>query len=279
MRSQAAPDPAFPTVSFPNPEEPGALDAVIAHAREIGADLIVANDPDADRLAVCIPDGTSFRMLTGNELGALLAWWSAERARAAGLTGTFATTFVSAPALERIAQHYGFASVRTASGFKWIGRVPSLIYGYEEALGYLVNPQTIHDKDGISALVAVLSLATDLHRAGSSIGEKVAELARTFGGCAGTSFSVRLATSQQVTELMSKVRGSRPNAVGATSITATHDYLPETNLLSWQLDDASQILIRPSGTEPKLKIYVYANDLARADELASEADSFISSLI
>jgi phosphomannomutase len=275
---QAEPDGSFPTVTFPNPEEDGALDDVVAHGESIGADLLLANDPDADRLAVCVPHGESYRMLTGNELGALLGWWAAERATRNGRTGTVATTLVSAPALERIAAHYGFDCVRTPSGFKWIGRVPHLIYGYEEALGYLVNPETIHDKDGISALVAVMSVATELHRQGSSIGAKVDELARIFGGCAGTAFSVRTESAATVTTLMNDVRASQPDSIGTSAITRTQDFLPETNLLRWTLDDGAEILIRPSGTEPKLKIYVYADEQPRTEALAAETHALISSL-
>jgi phosphomannomutase len=276
--SQAEPDGSFPTVTFPNPEEDGALDQVIALGHSLGADLLLANDPDADRLAVCVPRGESYRMLSGNELGALLGWWAAEQVTRQGRTGTFATTLVSAPALERIAAKYGFDCVRTPSGFKWIGRVPHLIYGYEEALGYLVNPETIHDKDGISALVAVMSVASELHRQGSSIGAKVDELSRIFGGCAGTAFSVRLASPAAVTALMSDVRASQPDSLGTSAITHTHDYLPETNLVRWTLDDGAEALIRPSGTEPKLKVYVYADEQSRAEALAAEVRALISSL-
>jgi len=275
---QAEPDPAFPTVAFPNPEEDGALDELLAHGRSTRADLLLANDPDADRLAACIPDGDSYRMLTGNELGALLGWWVAERASAAGRSGSFATTFVSAPALERIAAHYGFACARTPSGFKWIGRVPTLRFGYEEALGYLVNPETIHDKDGISALVAVLSLATDLHRQGSTIGAKIDELAKQFGGFAGESFSIRLASQAAVGNLMTTVRNVRPLELDSTRLSDVRDYQPETNLVQWLLEDGAQVLIRPSGTEPKLKIYIYADEQARAASLATAMRQLISSL-
>lgn len=276
--SQAEPDASFPTVRFPNPEEAGALDEVVAHGKSIGADLLLANDPDADRLAVCVPHGASFRMLSGNELGALLGWWAAEQAARTGSSGTFATTLVSAPALERIAAHYGFDCVRTPSGFKWIGRVPHLLYGYEEALGYLVNPETIHDKDGISALVAVMSLATDLHRHGSSIGAKVDELSRIFGGCAGSAFSVRLGSAAEVTALMAVVRTGQPSTLGASALTHSQDYLPTTNLVRWTLDDGAEVLIRPSGTEPKLKVYVYADEQSRAETLAAAMRTLISSL-
>lgn len=276
--SQAEPDGSFPTVTFPNPEEDGALDALVAHGTSIRADVLLANDPDADRLAVCVAHGDSYRMLSGNELGALLGWWAAQQAARTGRSGTFATTLVSAPALERVAAHYGFDCVRTPSGFKWIGRVPNLIYGYEEALGYLVNPETIHDKDGISALIAVMSLASELHRQGSSIGAKVDELSRIFGGCAGTAFSVRLDSATDVTALMTEVRATRPNALGASVLTHAQDYLPETNLVRWTLDDGAEVLIRPSGTEPKLKVYVYADEQSRAEGLAAEIRALISSL-
>lgn len=277
VASQAEPDPTFPSIAFPNPEESGALDLVIAHAKTIGADLVLANDPDADRLAVCIPEGDSYRMLTGNELGVLLAWWAGERAARTGKTGTMATTFVSAPALERIAAVYGCDCLRTPSGFKWIGRVPNLIYGYEEALGYLVNPETVHDKDGISAAVAVMSMATELARAGSSLADKLAELAQEFGGFSGNSFSLRRSTTAEVATLMATLRATSGDGF-LEGVSDMHDYLPKLNLLAWDLDDGTRVLARPSGTEPKLKFYIYANSAERASDVAELVRKATSSL-
>jgi phosphomannomutase len=278
VAEQALPDAAFPSVAFPNPEEEGALDLAMSLARAEQADLIIANDPDADRLAIAVPDtaaATRYRMLTGDELGVLLAWWAAERARATGRTGALATTVVSAPALEAIAADYKLDCHRTLSGFKWIGRVPGLIYGYEEALGYLVNPETLADKDGISAALAVLEIAHAQHAQGSSIDDKVRELAATFGGVYGTSFSVRDGSLEQLTERMAALRASTPNELAGRKLVTVDDYLPgfnglpPTNLLAWHLDDGSRVMLRPSGTEPKLKFYVHASTRADSEQIAT----------
>jgi phosphomannomutase len=277
VAEQALPDASFATVAFPNPEEAGALDLAMTLARTEDADLILANDPDADRLAVAVPDETEasgYRMLTGDELGILLAWWAADRARIAGRVGTLASTVVSAPALERLAESFGLECRRTLSGFKWIGRVPNLIYGYEEALGYLVNPETLRDKDGISAALAVLEIAHALRAQSSSIGEKVQSLAAEFGGVYGTSFSIRDGSSEQLARRMSALRASVPSALAGRAVSRVDDFseglagLPETNLLAWHLNDGSRVMIRPSGTEPKLKFYVHANTRAEAEEIA-----------
>lgn len=274
VAEQAAPDASFPTVAYPNPEEDGALDLAVAVARAEEADLILANDPDADRLAVAVPEEDGYRMLTGDELGVLLGWWAAERARAAGRTGALATTVVSAPALERIAEHYGLSCQRTLSGFKWIGRVPGLIYGYEEALGYLVNPETLHDKDGISAALAVLEIAHELRKQGTTIAAKVTELAAEFGGVYGVSFSVRESSADDLRTRMNTLREHPAVSLAEREITRVDDYsaghadLPETNLLAWHLADGSRVMIRPSGTEPKLKFYVHANTRADAQAIA-----------
>jgi phosphomannomutase len=278
VAEQAVPDATFPTVAYPNPEEEGALDLAMSLARNEQADLIVANDPDADRLAVAVPDESQpsgYRMLTGDELGVLLAWWAAERARRDGRRGALAATVVSAPAIERLAAAYNLECVRTLSGFKYIGRVAGLIYGYEEALGYLVNPETLSDKDGISAALAVLEIAHTLRSQGSSIGLKVEALAAEFGGVYGSSFSVRDGSAEQLTARMGALRASAPNELAGRALVRIDDYsegidsLPATNLLAWHLDDGARIMIRPSGTEPKLKFYVHANTKADAAEIAT----------
>ena len=276
VAEQAAPDSGFPTVAYPNPEEAGALDLAFALAGRERADLILANDPDADRLAVAVPEGSSYRMLTGDELGVLLGWWAAQRAAATGRSGCLATTVVSAPALENIAERFGLQCQRTLSGFKWIGRVPELIYGYEEALGYLVNPETLRDKDGISAALAVLELAHELRGQGSSIGDKVAELAAEFGGVYGISFSVREPSADELRARMNALREHAVTSLAGREIARVDDYrdglgdLPPTNLLAWHLADGARVMIRPSGTEPKLKFYVHANT---RDEAATISDA------
>ncbi|MGO3705029.1 phospho-sugar mutase, partial [Microbacterium gubbeenense] len=168
VAEQISPDPAFPTVAFPNPEEPGAMDLAFQAAQAAGAEFIVANDPDADRVAVAVPGPDGWRRLTGNEIGLLLG---ARAARAAGGSGSLACSLVSSPGLGEIARLHGLDWHETLTGFKWISRAPDLVYGFEEALGYLVNPETVRDKDGISAMVAVLGLAADARAEGRTLAD------------------------------------------------------------------------------------------------------------
>jgi phosphomannomutase len=282
VTEQAEPDPNFSTVAFPNPEEAGALDLAMATARKHQADLILANDPDGDRLAVAVAQGDDYRVLTGDELGVLLGWWSLERSTQQGRSGAVATSVVSAPALERLAERYGVNCQRTLSGFKWIGRVHDLIYGYEEALGYLVNPHTVRDKDGISAALAVLDVAHSLAAAGSSIAQKVDELATELGGVYGSSFSIRTSTPDDLTALMTRLRGHAPATLAGRAVFTVDDYshglagLPATNLLAWHLDDGARVMVRPSGTEPKLKFYVHADTVSEAEAIAASVRSLAS---
>ena len=268
VAEQDDPDGSFPTVAVPNPEEPGALDRAFALAHQIGAELVLAHDPDADRLAVGVPvpnasgGAPTFRRLTGNEVGLALAWWACDRATRAGRTeGAVACSVVSTPALDTLGRAFGYSVVRTLPGFKWIARVPQLIFGFEEALGYLVNPETLHDKDGISAGLAVLALVSDLHASGLTLLDKVTELTTTHGNYVSTQLSMRTDT-QRITETMASLRRSAPPTVGGVSVLRVDDYarsvnrLPAANLLAWHLADGSRVMLRPSGTEAKLKVYV-----------------------
>ena len=267
--AQLYPDAAFPTVSFPNPEEPGAMDLAFQTAREARATLILANDPDADRLAVAIPDDSAegFRRLTGNEIGALLGWRAAAQAAAAlpegeELSGTLACSIVSTPALSAIAAHYGLTFADTLTGFKWVSRAPGLIFGFEEALGYLVNPETIRDKDGISAALAFLELASDLASENLTIADKLQQLSETFGHFSSGQISIRVTDLSRISELMAQLRNNPPHAIGGIAVTRTEDLaegtdeLPASDVLRYSLEDGSRIMVRPSGTEPKLKVYL-----------------------
>ncbi len=189
VAEQAAPDPDFPTVSFPNPEEPGAIDLAMARATEIGADLVVANDPDADRCAVATVVDGSWRMLSGDELGALLG----DDALRRGVRGTYACSIVSSSLLSAMAAAHGQPFVFTLTGFKWIGRVPGLAFGYEEAIGYCVDPEAVPDKDGISALVRVLGLAAELKAAGRTLADRLDEIAMRYGVYETDQLAVRVA--------------------------------------------------------------------------------------
>ncbi|MBF4461863.1 MULTISPECIES: phospho-sugar mutase [unclassified Rathayibacter] len=264
---QLEPDAAFPTVAFPNPEEAGALDLAFATARAGRAELIVANDPDADRFAAAVPDASSpagFRRLTGNEVGALLGWRAAEQARVEGRSGgVLACSIVSSPALGAVAADYGLSFVETLTGFKWISRVPDLVFGYEEALGYLVNPATVRDKDGISAALAFLTLASALAAEGRTIEDELEAFAERFGLFGSEQISLRVSDLSEIERLMAGLRAAPPSSIGGLAVTRVEDLLEEggalapTDALRFTLDGA-RLIARPSGTEPKLKLYLDA---------------------
>jgi phosphomannomutase len=268
---QRDPDAAFPTVSFPNPEEPGAMDLAFATGRAAGVDLIIANDPDADRLAVAVPDDSTdgFRRLSGNEVGALLGWRAAELAErnstAGGAFGTLACSIVSSPALAAVAAAYHLDFADTLTGFKWVSRAPGLIYGFEEALGYLVNPQTIRDKDGISAATAFLDLANELAASGRTIADHLDAFAERFGFFASDQISIRVTDLSRIGEIMAALRATPPSRLGDVAVDHIDDLrdgfgaLPPSDVLRIVLADGSRVMVRPSGTEPKLKIYIDAS--------------------
>ncbi|MEN2739424.1 phospho-sugar mutase [Microbacterium sp. X-17] len=271
VAEQRDPDPAFPTVSFPNPEEPGAMDLSYATGRAAGVDLIIANDPDADRLAVAIPDDSAdgFRRLSGNEVGALLGWRAAdlaERTSTAGAAfGALACSIVSSPALAAVAAAYHLDFADTLTGFKWVSRAPGLIYGFEEALGYLVNPQTIRDKDGISAATAFLDLANELAASGRTIADHLDAFAERFGYFASDQISIRVTDLSRIGEIMAALRSTPPSRLGEVAVDHIDDLrdgfgaLPPSDVLRIVLADGSRVMVRPSGTEPKLKIYIDAS--------------------
>jgi phosphomannomutase len=310
---QIEPDGAFPTVAFPNPEEPGAMDLAIARGVAVGADLVIANDPDADRLALAIPDGAgSFRRLSGNEVGWLLGWRAAERAavdgppsdldpsedpgaltgvlpgassaavpgvsssevpgasgaaprlQADGSTATLAASIVSSPALRRVAARYGLDYRDTLTGFKWVSRVPGLVFGYEEALGYLVDPELVRDKDGISAALDLLALATELHASGRTIADRLDEFAATFGAYASGQVATRVDDLARIGSIMAALRSSPPSSLAGVDVSAVTDFadgaegFPPSDILRWDLADGARVIVRPSGTEPKVKVYIDA---------------------
>ncbi|MFF6875735.1 MULTISPECIES: phospho-sugar mutase [unclassified Streptomyces] len=259
VAEQAEPDPEFPTVAFPNPEEPGAMDLAFATARacETAPDLIIANDPDADRCAVAVPDGTDWRMLRGDEVGALLAAHLVRR----GATGTFAESIVSSSLLGRIAEKAGLPHVETLTGFKWIARAEGLRYGYEEALGYCVDPDGVRDKDGITAALLITELASQLKEEGRTLLDLLDDLAVEHGLHATDQLSVRVEDLSLIAAAMGRLREQPPTELAGLPITRTDDLtkgtadLPPTDGLRYTLDGA-RVIVRPSGTEPKLKCYL-----------------------
>ncbi|PVE93265.1 phospho-sugar mutase [Microbacterium sp. TPD7012] len=274
---QLAPDATFRTVSFPNPEEPGAMDLSFATARRAKADFILANDPDADRLALAIPDEAAadgWRRLTGNEVGLLLG---ARAARAAAGTpgASLACSLVSSPGLAAVAAHHGLDFHETLTGFKWISRAPGIVFGFEEALGYLVNPETVRDKDGISAAIAILGLAAEAHGRGATLADLLRELGDTYGHFASGQVSVRVEDLAVIGDVMLALRTLPPTQIAGRSIVSAEDLLqgrdgqPSGDVLRYRLTDGSRVIVRPSGTEPKLKIYIDA----RADSAEGAAEA------
>lgn len=264
VAEQREPDPDFPTVAFPNPEEPGAIDLSLTTARAVGADIVIANDPDADRCAVALPDESgTWRMLRGDELGSVLAWWMTHRIPQDQRSGrTLAQSIVSCSLLEQIALGAGFTYQHTLTGFKWIGRIPGLAYGYEEALGYCVDPQAVKDKDGITAALLVAELAAHLKAQGRTINHVLDELALSHGLYSTEQVSVRVADLAAIPRIIENLRVNPPCTVGGRTVTQFVDLespesgLPPTNGLLFTLQGNSRVIIRPSGTEPKVKAYL-----------------------
>jgi phosphomannomutase len=256
--AQAEPDPDFPTVAFPNPEEPGAMDLAMALAVDVDADLVVANDPDADRCAVAVPGPHGWRMLRGDEVGALLA----DTLLRKGITGVYATTIVSSSLLGAMAAAAGQEYRETLTGFKWLGRVDGLAFGYEEALGYCVAPSLVRDKDGISALLRVLELAAALKAEGRTLEDRLDDIARTYGLYATDQLSVRVTDPTMIAAAMDRLRATPPSTLGGLAVERVDDLtqpttdLPATEGLRFRLAAHGRVVVRPSGTEPKIKCYL-----------------------
>jgi len=252
---QAEPDPAFPTVNFPNPEEPGAVDKLVALADSTGADLAIANDPDADRCAVAVPEGGTWRMLRGDEVGALLADHLMRR----GVTGLYATTIVSSSLLRAMCTARNLPYDETLTGFKWIvrggGGSQPLVFGYEEALGYCVAPEHVRDKDGITAALTVAELAAGLKAEGRTLTDRLDELAAEFGVHHTDQLSVRVDDLRLIGQMMTRLRAATPTSLLGHPVTEASDLMPGADVVILRTDTA-RVVIRPSGTEPKLKAYL-----------------------
>jgi len=259
VEAQAQPDPDFPTVAFPNPEEPGAIDLSLETARNSDADLVIANDPDADRCAAAVNDPqTGWRMLRGDELGAIFAESIARRSNA----GIFANSIVSSSIVKKIAQHYAIEFKETLTGFKWLAKIENLSFGYEEALGYAVDPQTVNDKDGISAAIALAQIATDLATEGKTIVDLLDEIWARHGFHGTEQISLRLSDLSKVGVILGSLRNDPPLDIAGRKVTSIDDLaqpkdgLPPTDGIRMWLDGGVRIIIRPSGTEAKMKCYV-----------------------
>jgi phosphomannomutase len=279
VTTQLLPDGNFPTVAFPNPEEPGAMDLALQVGRERHADLIIANDPDADRLALAIKDVTSptgFRQLTGDEVGLLLGDEMARRAVADRRTGNLACSIVSSSALGKVAAHYGLGFRETLTGFKWISKVPDLIFGFEEALGYCVDAEHTPDKDGISAALIIADLANRLASQGKTIANRLDDLGALFGHYATGQISIRVTDLSVIANLMKRMREQTPSVIDAAEadfrdLALGGNGLAPTDGVRFDLTDGRRVIVRPSGTEPKLKCYLQAVGDTKAEAQAKLA--------
>lgn len=289
---QAEPDGAFPTVAFPNPEEPGAMDLAMALAVRKQADLVLANDPDADRLAVAVPDGRGgYVQLTGNEVGVLLGHYLLMQGE--GSDRLVISTIVSSPMLGHIAKELGVAYEETLTGFKWIANTAlerkareqtHFVFGYEEALGYSVG-ELVRDKDGISAACLFAELAAVCKAAGRTILDELEDISRRYGLYVSSQRSVTVSGADGVARMaahMQKLRASMPKRIGGLEVLASRDYvkgvrtdasgtttklaLPTSDVLTFELEGGDRVIVRPSGTEPKIKFYFDHREPVKEDE-------------
>jgi len=308
VAAQAEPDPDFPTVAFPNPEEPGALDLALADARRLGADLVVASDPDGDRLAVAVPvlapggttppekdeDAVGWRVLTGDQVGALLGASLLDRTagQAAPQARLVASTVVSSTLLSKIAAAAHVHYAETLTGFKWIARaadgVPGarFVFGYEEALGYAVG-DVVRDKDGFGAALAMLRLAEEAKSADRSVLDIYDDLERTYGVHLTSQLTLRTADQAQV---MSRLRAAPPDAFGGEPVAGLTDLagltglaegagdVPRADVLIFRLA-GGRVVLRPSGTEPKIKCYIEITETAAGRSLAAAREAAAARLV
>ena len=279
VKEQADPDPAFPTVAFPNPEEPGAIDLALATARRVDADLVIANDPDADRCAAAVNDPlTGWRMLRGDELGALLGEYIARSSK----SGILANSIVSSSILEKIAKQYKMEYRRTLTGFKWLAKIKDLTFGYEEALGYCVDSKSVNDKDGISAAIVLAQLATDLNADGKTLLDLLDEIWLRHGYHGTEQISVRVKDMGHIDTLLASLRANPPSHIAGRAVLSVDDLmkpkdaLPPTDGLRLWLEGDIRVIIRPSGTEAKVKCYVEV--VTHGANAKDEANKSISAL-
>ncbi|MGN5235741.1 phospho-sugar mutase [Rhodococcus sp. SJ-3] len=270
VATQFEPDPAFPTVVFPNPEESGAVDALLDLAADVHADIAIALDPDADRCAVAVPTASGWRMLRGDETGVLLGDRILENAPAGSLV---ATTIVSSTLLGTLAAARGARFAQTLTGFKWLARAgEGLVYAYEEAIGHCVDPEFVRDKDGIGTAVVVADYAAELKASDRTLVDALDDLHREFGVHVGDQVSFRVADLAQIDTIMSGLRHCAPSELASQPVTVT-DFAADpgplnTDALAFE-GDTVRVVVRPSGTEPKLKCYLEAVSRGGDREAAS----------
>lgn len=285
VEAQIQPDATFPTVNFPNPEEKGALDLAIKLAKEKNAEFIIANDPDADRLAVAMPDSQgNWKPLHGNVIGCFLGWYLAKQYHSQGKQGILACSLVSSPALAEIAKKYGFQSEETLTGFKYIGKVDGLLFGFEEALGYLVDPDKVRDKDGISAAVAFLDLVRSLKKEGKTLADYANDFTEVFGAYVSGQISIRVNALSDISKLMSALRNDLPADIGGFKVAQFIDHTQtdrQSDILVFVLENGSRLIVRPSGTEPKVKFYLDAKgtDSRNAENVLAQFDESVRQLL
>ena len=283
VADQVWPDGTFPTVNFPNPEEKGALDLAIKVAKEKNAEFIIANDPDADRLAVAVPDAQgNWKSLHGNVVGCFLGWYLAKQYQ--GKQGTLACSLVSSPALAEIAKKYGFQSEETLTGFKYIGKVSGLLFGFEEALGYLVDPDKVRDKDGISAAIVFLDLVRNLKKQGKTLADYADEFTKEFGAYVSGQISIRVSDLSEIGKLMTALRNNPPAEIAGVKVAQFIDHTKtdrQSDILVFNLENGGRLIARPSGTEPKIKFYLdtRGKDPKDADRVLAEFDEGVRHIL
>ena len=277
VAKQADPDPDFPTVAFPNPEEPGAIDLALELARTLEADVVIANDPDADRCAAAVldPHRGDWRMLTGDELGVLLG---EHLVRRHGYRGVLARSIVSSRWLGAVAESGGLEAAATLTGFKWITRAPGIVFGYEEAIGYCVLPEVVRDKDGLSAALVVAEMAAEAKAEGTTLIGRLDELAARHGLFSTSQLSIRVEDLSLIGQMMERLRAAPPTTLLSSPVVTNQDLsqgsvettgLPPTEGVLLRSEDDTRVVVRPSGTEPKLKCYLEVVTQIPADAAAA----------
>ena len=263
VEQQTKPDPDFPTVSFPNPEEPGSMDLLLALAQKIDADVAIANDPDADRCAVAVPENGKWKVLSGDELGFLLAWWLIEKSRLTyvPLHGQMVASIVSSSLVPKMAQAHGLKGASTLTGVKWMGHLDELIFGYEEAIGYCTDPEFVRDKDGITAALRVVEMISYIKQNNNSVTGILNEIYQEFGVHLTKQLSFRFASVSEAIKITQKLISDSPTKIGEFNVEKVEDMnngidgLPPTSGIRLMTKNG-RIIVRPSGTEPKLKCYL-----------------------